>query len=141
MKKVSALALFVIVLSLSSAFKQTFNLKESIERGKSIYTSQCSSCHMMEGEGIPGVFPALAKSPNLSSKERLVKVILKGVRGPITLGDVIYNSEMTGFSLNDQEVSDLINFVRNSFGNKSPAVLPKEIQIALKTPVKNYQPY
>jgi nitrite reductase (NO-forming) len=95
----------------------------------------------MEGEGISGVFPALAKSPNLASKERLVKVILKGVRGPITVGDVTYNGEMTGFPLNDQEVSDLINFVRNSFGNKAPAVLPKEIQTALKTPVKNYQPY
>jgi nitrite reductase (NO-forming) len=141
MKKISVLALLVIVLSLSSAFKQTFNLKESIERGKSIYTAQCSSCHMMEGEGIAGVFPALAKSPNLASKERLVKVILKGVRGPITVGDVTYNGEMTGFSLSDQEVSDLINFVRNSFGNKAPAVLPKEIQTALKTPVKNYQPY
>jgi nitrite reductase (NO-forming) len=141
MKKISVLALLVIVLSLSSAFKQTFNLKESIERGKSIYTAQCSSCHMMEGEGIAGVFPVLAKSPNLASKERLVKVILKGVRGPITVGDVTYNGEMTGFTLNDQEVSDLINFVRNSFGNKAPAVLPKEIQTALKTPVKNYQPY
>ena len=141
MKKISVLALLVIILSLSSAFKQTFNLKESIERGKSIYTAQCSSCHMMEGEGISGVFPALAKSPNLASKERLVKIILKGVRGPITVGDVTYNGEMTGFSLNDQEVSDLINFVRNSFGNKAPAVLPKEIQTALKTPVKNYQPY
>ena len=141
MKKISVLALLVIVLSLTSAFKQIFNLKESIERGKSIYTAQCSSCHMMEGEGIAGVFPALAKSPNLASKERLVKVILKGVRGPITVGDVNYNGEMTGFSLNDQEVSDLINFVRNSFGNKAPAVLPKEIQTALKTPVKNYQPY
>jgi nitrite reductase (NO-forming) len=141
MKKISVLALLVIVLSLSSAFKQTFNLKESIERGKSIYTAQCSSCHMMEGEGIVGVFPALAKSPNLASKERLVKVILKGVRGQITVGDVTYNGEMTGFSLSDQEVSDLINFVRNSFGNKAPAVLPNEIQTALKTPVKNYQPY
>ena len=141
MKKISVLALLVIVLSLSSAFKQTFNLKESIERGKSIYTAQCSSCHMMEGEGIAGVFPALAKSPNLASKERLVKVILKGVRGPITVGDVTYNGEMTGFTLSDQEVSDLINFVRNSFGNKAPAVLPKEIQTALQTPVKNYQPY
>lgn len=141
MKKVSVFFILVIVLALSSAFKQTFNLKESIERGKSIYTAQCSSCHMMEGEGISGVFPALAKSPNLASKERLVKVILKGVRGPITVGDVTYNGEMTGFTLNDQEVSDLINFVRNSFGNKAPAVLPKEIQTALKTPVKNYQPY
>jgi nitrite reductase (NO-forming) len=96
---------------------------------------------MMEGEGIVGVFPALAKSPNLVSKERLVKVILNGVRGSITVGNVTYNGEMTGFSLSDQEVSDLINFVRNSFGNKAPAVLPNEIQTALKTPVKNYQPY
>jgi nitrite reductase (NO-forming) len=141
MKKVSVLFILVIVLALSSAFKQTFNLKESIERGKSIYTAQCSSCHMMEGEGIAGVFPALAKSPNLASKERLVKVILKGVRGSITVGDVTYNGEMAGFSLSDQEVSDLINFVRNSFGNKAPAVLPNEIQTALKAPVKNYQPY
>jgi nitrite reductase (NO-forming) len=40
----------------------------------------------------------------------------------------IYNAEMTGFDLSDQEISDLLNFIRNSFGNKGAAILPDEVK-------------
>ena len=96
---------------------------------------------MSEGEGLEGVYPPLAKVDYLMNKEKLVQTILKGVRGPITILGKEYNAEMAGIELTDQETADLINYVRNSFGNKAPAVLPKEIQPALKVKVQNYQPY
>ena len=99
------------------------------------------SCHMSEGEGIEGIFPPLAKVDYLMNKEKLVQTILKGVRGPITILGKEYNAEMSPVLLSDQETADLVNYVRNSFGNKAPAVLPKEIQPALKAKVQNYQPY
>jgi nitrite reductase (NO-forming) len=123
------------------SFYQAFDLKASMERGKSIYEAQCVSCHMAEGEGLEGVFPPLAKSANLKDKNRLVKIVLNGLRGPLKANGVDYDGEMSGVSLSDEEVSDVINYMRNSWGNQGVAIKPVEIQPALKAPVKNYQAY
>jgi mono/diheme cytochrome c family protein len=45
----------------------------------------------------------------------------------------VYNGEMTGFDLTDEEVSDVLNYVRNSFGNKGEAVTPGEVNAIRKT--------
>ncbi len=130
---------FPIVLL--SSFYQEFDLKASMDRGKSIYEMQCITCHMPEGEGLAGVYPPIAKSDYLSDKNRLVKVILFGVRGPMKVNGVEYNGEMIGISLDDEQVSDVLNYVRNSWGNKGAAILPKDIQPALKTKTIDFQPY
>ncbi len=130
-------AVAVILLS----FNQSFDLKASMARGEAIYTAQCASCHLPEGEGIAEVFPPLAKSDYLKDKNRLIKVVLQGVRGPMKVNGVEYNSEMPGVQLSNQQVSDVLNYVRNSWGNKAPAILPTEIQAGLKAPSKNYQKY
>jgi mono/diheme cytochrome c family protein len=132
---------FAIFCLINSVKAQSFDLKASMERGKSVYAAQCMSCHMQEGEGLEGVFPPLAKSSHLASKEKLVKIILKGMRGTINVAGKEYNGEMAGIMLSDEETADVINFIRNSFGNKAPAVKPNEIQSALKAVVKDYQPY
>lgn len=123
------------------AFYQVFDLKASMERGKAIYESQCMSCHMAEGEGLEGVFPPLAKTDYLKDKNRLVKIVLQGARGPMNVNGVAYNGEKAGFSLTDQEVSDVLNYIRNSWGNKGEPVRPAEVQPGLKANVKDYQPY
>lgn len=123
------------------SFYQAFDLKASMERGKTIYEAQCMSCHMAEGEGLEGVFPPVAKSANLNDKNRLVKIVLNGLRGPIKVNGVEYNGEMTGFPLSDQQVSDVLNYMRNSWGNKGAPIKPAEIQPALKANTKGYQPY
>jgi len=96
---------------------------------------------MAEGEGIPSVFPPVAKSDYLTDKNRLVKVILQGVRGEMKVNEVDYNGEMTGFSLSDQETADVLNYICNTWGNKAEAIKPADIQPALKAATKNYQPY
>lgn len=141
MKRVLFYFIFVSSFIFSKASGQAFDLKASMERGKSVYEAQCMSCHMPEAEGLEGVFPPLAKSPNLTSKEKMVQTILKGIRGTILVSGKEYNGEMASITLSDQETADVINYVRNSFGNKAPAVQPKEIQPALKLALKNYQPY
>jgi len=111
--------------------KNSFDLKSSVTRGKEVYTTYCISCHMEQGEGIPDVYPPLAKSDYLmADKKRSIKQILNGVTGEIKVKGKVYNSEMTGFDLTDQEVSDLLNYVRNSFGNKGEAVTPEQVQAA-----------
>lgn len=123
------------------SFNQIFDLKASVARGKEVYITYCYSCHMSEGQGIEAVFPPLAKSKNLADKNRLIKVILLGMRGPVKVNGVDYNSEMAGVSLTNAQAADVANYIRNSWGNKYPAILPKDIQPGLKAVSKGYQKY
>jgi mono/diheme cytochrome c family protein len=140
MKRTAILILFLISMSFFS-FDQSFDLKASMERGKSIYEAQCMSCHMAEGEGLPGVFPPVAKSDYLLDKNRLIKVVLMGVRGEMKVNGTDYNGEMTGFQLSDQETADVLNYIGNTWGNKAEPIKPVDIQPALKSTTKDYQPY
>lgn len=129
--------IYVFVLSLVAicflSFKQKFDLKASIARGKDVYTAQCISCHQEQGEGIEDVFPPLAKSDYLmADKTRSIKQTLQGVSGEITVNGKKYSGEMTGFDLTDEEVSDVLNYIRNSWGNKGAAVTPQEVVAARK---------
>jgi nitrite reductase (NO-forming) len=136
MKKIilSGFASLVILLSLSAWQKgPAFNLKASIERGKNNYTIYCMSCHMEQGEGLEGVYPPLAKSDYLmADKKRSIVQTIKGVSGEMKVNGKVYNGEMTGFDLSDEEISDLLNYVRNSFGNKGGAITPAEVKLARK---------
>lgn len=113
------------------SFDQNSDLKASMERGREIYTANCVTCHMQNGEGIEGVYPPLAKSDYLmADKTRAIKQVLEGAIGSMTVNGIKYNGFMTGFPLNDQEVSDVLNYIRNSWDNKGEIVLPKEVKAA-----------
>lgn len=119
------------VMSFSKA--QKFDLKASIERGKSIYTTQCITCHLEQGEGIEGVYPPLAKSDYLmTDKTRSIQQVLYGLNGEIIVKGVTYNGVMNSFDLTDEEASDVLNYIRNSFGNKGAAINPAEVKAARK---------
>lgn len=129
--RTSILVIFSFFLT-DIAAGQSFNLPTSIERGKSIYSNVCASCHMLNGRGIPGVYsPLVGVDSLLSNKSKLVKSILQGVQGPIEINGVKYRGEMQSFTLTDREVSDLLNYIRNSWGNKEESILPNEIQSLL----------
>lgn len=124
----------VSVLLLSSfSSKQNFDLDASIKRGKEIYLANCISCHMDEGQGLEGVYPPLAKADYLmADKKRSIQQVLYGAKDEMTVNGKTYNMEMTGFELSDAEVSDVLNYVRNSFGNKGAAILPADVKSARK---------
>jgi nitrite reductase (NO-forming) len=126
----------LVFLSASTFFaapQQKFDLKASISRGEEVYNSYCMSCHQMQGEGIEDIYPPLAKSDYLmADKKRSIIQTLYGITGEIKVNGKIYNSDMTGFDLSDQEVSDVLNYVRNSFGNKGVAVTPEEVKAVRK---------
>ncbi len=85
------------------------------------------------GEGIEDIYPPLAKSDYLmADKKRSIQQILYGLTGEIKVNGKTYNGEMTGFDMTDQEVSDVVNYIRNSFGNKGGAVTPEEVKAARK---------
>jgi len=134
--KTGILLLFITVLfCISSAFidsrtNQSFDLKASIERGKDVYTTSCQNCHMENGEGMPDVFPPLAKSDYLKKDAKiLINTVLKGMEGEIVVNGKKYNSLMPAQDyLSDEQISDVFNYVRNSWGSKAAAILPSQVK-------------
>src|SRR5258708_1952132 len=128
---VCGVALSVSLISFQK--KPAFDLKASVARGKEVYLAQCISCHMEAGEGVGGVYPPLAKSDYLmTDKNRSIRQVLNGLNGPIKVNGKQYDGEMTSFDLSDQELSDVLNYVRNSFGNKGEAIRPEDLKAAFK---------
>ena len=141
MKIVFSIAVVLVLALTLQSFNQDFDLKASVARGKTIFDSQCASCHMEDGNGLEGVFPTLVKSDYFTDKNRLVKVVTTGLRGPIVVNGVNYDGEMPANVLTDEQVSDVLNYVRNSWGNKAEAILPGEIQKAKTAVSEHYQAY
>ena len=125
--------IFTCISIVLFSYIQKFDLKASIARGKEVYTTQCMTCHMEQGEGIEGAFPPLAKSDYLmADKKRSITQILHGLSGEIKVNGVTYNGEMAALELTDQEVSDVLNYVRNSWSNKGEAIIPEEVKALRK---------
>ena len=139
MKPKSILLLFLTALaavnflSFSVQKQVPFDLKASITRGKEAYIAYCISCHMEKGDGVEALYPPLAKADYLmSDKKRSVQQVLYGANGEMKVNGKVFNTEMTGFDLSDQEVSDVLNYVRNSWGNKGGVIKPEDVKAARK---------
>ena len=66
--------------------------------GAALYQLNCAVCHNAAGQGIPGVFPPLAKADYLmADKERSIRIVLQGLSGPIKVNGVDYNNVIFNF--------------------------------------------
>lgn len=128
MKHRNLLTLTILFAAATSAMGQNL-LEESINKGKRIYKANCVSCHMANGEGMTGAFPPLAKSDYLmEDKERSIKLILEGANGEMKVNNKTYYGNMLGYNmLKDQQVADVLNYIRNSWGNKGEVIQAKEV--------------
>jgi len=94
-----------------------------IERGRDLYVRNCFVCHQFNGQGIPGVFPPLAKSDLIATNlERAIKAPAEGLSGEIAVLGKKYNGAMPPIALNDAEVADVFTYVLNSWENPGGAV-------------------
>jgi len=136
MKKIiftSLFSAFILICFIALQQKPKIDLAASSARGKEIYMRNCVSCHMDQGEGLEGVFPPLAKSDYmLADKKRAIQQTLYGISGEMTVNGTVYNGEMNGFPITDEEMSDLMNYIYNSFGNKGGVITPAEVKAARK---------
>jgi len=101
------------------------DLAASIERGKAVYMQTCFTCHQATGQGVPGAFPPLAGTDyTTGDARRMVAIVIKGINPPFKVNNVPYVVPMPPPDLafpilkEDAKVADVVNYVRNSFGNK-----------------------
>jgi nitrite reductase (NO-forming) len=102
-----------------------------IEKGKQVYMQTCFACHLPSGEGMPGVFPPLARSDFLmADRERAARIVLKGLTGKVVVNGIAYNSVMPphGEALNEEQIADVLTYVTNSWGNSASPFSPDEIR-------------
>lgn len=120
-------------------------------KGREVYSREgfCGTCHQPDGKGLPASgFPPLNNTNWAEgNKDRLIKLVLKGLHGPIEVQQKTYPGQvpMTAFEgmLNDEEVAAVITYVRNSFGNNSSPVSAgdvKKIRDATKSKTGFYSP-
>lgn len=105
----------------------------AVSAGESLYQQRCITCHMPNGEGIPGTYPPLAGSEYAGAANSAVpiRIVLHGIQGPITVHGTTYNGLMpaygVGVVMSDEEVAALLTFVRSSFGNSASAVSAADV--------------
>lgn len=125
-KTISALFILTAVLTTGSSFYKQGGLKESIKRGQEVYTSYCMSCHMEDGNGTPDINPPLAKADYLKKQtpKTLINIILEGQSAEITVNKKKYSIPMPPQPyLADEQIADVLNYIRNSWGNKIPGTI------------------
>ena len=100
---------------------------KSFRAGRTFYNSLCFACHGTDGRGMPAtegrtIAPALAGSERVLGDEKTaISILLHGLQGPIE--GVDYGAPMVPMgTYSDQELANVLNFVRNSFGNRSPVI-------------------
>jgi nitrite reductase (NO-forming) len=102
-----------------------------VERGKRVYMQNCAMCHQLDGTGLPQVFPPLAQSDYLmADKTRSIGVVLRGLSGPITVNGQPFNGVMPPqVVLSNEQIADVLTFIRNSWGNAGEAVSVDEVRV------------
>lgn len=95
-----------------------------IAKGKQVFMQTCFVCHQMDGQGIPGQIPPLAKSDYMmADTERAIRIVLQGLTGEVTVNGKKYNGTMIPLNtLSDDEVANVLTYVQNSFGNSGKVV-------------------
>ncbi len=102
-----------------------------VEKGKQVYMGLCFACHQPDGNGLPGVFPPLAKSDFLlADRERAIRIVLKGLTGPVTVSGKTYDSAMPPqeAALTDAQVADVLTYITNAWGNSGEAFTTDQVK-------------
>lgn len=105
--------------------------------GKKQYALACVTCHMPNGLGLPGVYPPLAGSEwVLGSEERLVNIVLHGLKGPITVKGNVYGTAAmpafgqvpgSGYNWNDEKIAAVLTYIRHEWGNAGAPIATEKV--------------
>lgn len=125
----SALCVLFAVFLFAQVKKQPV-AAASIKRGQTVFQTTCIACHQKDGGGVPRLNPPLIKTKYvLGDKTKLIQIVLKGLDETIEIdGDEYTNAMPSQAYLSDQQIADVLTYVRNSFGNKASAVTVAQVK-------------
>ncbi|MBP9674189.1 MAG: nitrite reductase, copper-containing [Bacteriovoracaceae bacterium] len=101
---------------------------DQMTEGKNVYTQNCLACHQENGQGVKGAFPPLAKSDFLmADKKRSIETVMYGLEKKITVNGIDYEGVMPKLDLSDDDIANVLTYVRAMWGNKGDKVTVAEV--------------
>lgn len=102
---------------------------QELSGGEALYVQYCAACHGRDGEGVPGAFPPLVGTERVEGDpSALIVLSLDGVSGPLEVLGESYNGFMPGQAqLSDEDMAELLTFVRGAWGNRGEGVSPERV--------------
>jgi len=93
--------------------------------GARVYITNCSSCHQLDGRGVPGAFPPLAGNPTATGDPaRAIAIVKGGSRGKIRVRGRSYDGVMPAWQglISDEDIAAVVTYIRGAWNNGAPPV-------------------
>ncbi|HLP36319.1 cytochrome c [Lacibacter sp.] len=105
--------------------------KMSLKRGQIVYNKYCMVCHQKDGGGVQNLNPPLINSKYVSgNKMQLINIVLKGMNEPVEIDGDTYSNPMPAQAfLTNEQIADVLTFIRNNFENKASVVTVQEVKM------------
>lgn len=135
MTKLVALAFVASVVAATAAASGAEPVSRRISAGAKIFAANCTGCHGANGVGQPGIFPSLVANPYESGDaKRVIHTVKFGLTGKIVAKGVKYDGIMPAWTgtLTDEQIADVISFVRTTWGNKGSVVTVAQVRAVKK---------
>jgi mono/diheme cytochrome c family protein len=110
----------------------------SKQRGAALYKQYCLTCHQTDGSGVPKLNPPLIKTSYVTGdKKKLITWVLKGSVEKVPIDGEYYANNMPAQNyLTDQQIADVLTYIRGNFGNKASAIIPADVKTIRAASVK-----
>jgi mono/diheme cytochrome c family protein len=109
---------------------------DSKSKGSAIFQKICAACHQPDGGGKEGVAPPLATSEWVKAPggERLVRIVLNGLGGPVQVQDKTWNLAMPPLreNLDDEQIAMVLNYIRSRWGGEGASPIKPELAAAAR---------
>jgi mono/diheme cytochrome c family protein len=125
-------------------FQPPVNGEWNKNNGARVYGQVCGLCHNPDGMGKPGQFPPFVGSEwVLGTPDRLVRIPILGLNGPIKIKGQQWNLSMPaqGASMSDEDIADVLCYIRTSWGNKGSLIKPEQVRAIRKAIGSRAQPW
>ena len=116
--------------------------------GKNVYATVCATCHQPTGLGLAPAFPPLVGSEWVTgSEDRIIRIVLHGLQGPVKVKGTEYNGVMlptgpgSGYNLNVEKVAAVITYVRKEYGNGAAPVSTAKVNEVLSATGRSHAPW
>lgn len=111
--------------------------QQASQQGAEYFLARCASCHGVDGQGITGLAPPLVGSAWVTgSSERLLRIVLHGLRGPIEVLGIEWDAVMPGHAgleeFDDTVASGLLTYLHRSWGHTGRAIDPDFVALIRK---------
>ena len=122
---------FVCIVGIGYAQTAGTISKAVMNNGKTIYQTRCLACHQVDGGGVPHLNAPLDGSSAVvaADKAKLIRIVLKGYAERVEIDGEYYANNMAPHTdLNNQQIAEVLTFIRNSWSNKASAITSAEVK-------------